>query len=675
MEKNRGSKNGKRVGAKLPGQWSFWLQVVFLAVFTFAIYFATLKNFYNLDDRRIGRNDPLFEQGLGAIPELLTTLYADSEELSYGYRPLARVSYAIEHQFFRGNPYVSHFFNNLFYIIAVLLLFRVLRRLLKDYHPYLPFVIALLFAAHPIHTEVVASLKNRDEIFVLILGLWSLDLFISYAYNPLRKHLVAAIALFILAFFAKKTIGAFFWIIPLSLYFFTPMENRKNIRLTLVLLGTALIAAFVPFFFLPGTSRPLSLIENPLVADPSLVNRIAYAGFTLYYYLRLLIFPHPLLYYYGYNMFPDISPGNVLVIAGILVHAGLLAYAIWKFREKHILSFAILAYLTSIALFANLVNFAPGIIAERFLLMPSIGFCIALGYLLFRLFRLAKPQTRVPATGIAGLVIVTLVILAPYTGKTYTRNFDWRTEYSLMKADMPFLWDSFKGNDQYADAIMKNVNRELAKPVNVLKFIKPLVDEAILHQERASEICPIHPGPYNNLGMIYSRSLKNQDTAIVYFNKALACYPLQEHIRVDNDMLPMIYFNLGMAYESKFEFDRAIGYYRQSLDIDSMAVNPRSKLANAYYMTGNFRKAVELNQQIMQMNPGEPLPYVNIGNYYIFQKDTLNGIRYYEKAVELGAPADASIFLSKYFASRGDLQKANHYQRIANEIKKNQASE
>ena len=132
----------------------------------------------------------------------------------------------------------------------------------------------------------------------------------------------------------------------------------------------------------------------------------------------------------------------------------------------------------------------------------------------------------------------------------------------------------------------------------------------------------------------------------------------------------MTYFNLGMTYEGKGEYARALDNLQKSLAIDSTSVNTRSRMANIYYGMGEFKEAIKLNQDIMLTHPDEALPYVNIGNYYIFQKDTVNGIKFYEKAVELGAPPDASNFLSKYYALKGDIAKANYYRKITEDRQK-----
>lgn len=631
-----------------------------LAIITVGININTVRNYYNLDDFHIAKNNPDFEQGLKAIPRIFITQYSAQEDKSYGYRPLIRSSFAIEYQFFGKNPYISHFFNVVFYLIIILLLYKILRRLLRDYHYLFPFIITLLFAAHPIHTEVVASLKNRDELIMLIFGLLALIQSVKYADTRKNKHIYLAMVYFFLSALSKPTAAAFFFIIPLSLYFFTDLELKPVLKVAGLTALISLVAVFGPFLYLPSHNRSLALLENPLSVQGGFMNHIAYAGFTLYYYLRLLIVPHPLRYYYGYNLFPDINFSNIWVILGIIFHLGLLVYALLMLKKKHILSFGILVYLTSIFLFSNLVKPSPGIIAERFLLVPSLAFCFILAYFIFKLFLQNPVDKKLSGIKMFAILLITGLILIPYSAKTLIRNQQWRTEFSLYKADMPYLYDSYKGNDLYANEIMKNVNKELAKPVNVLKFVEPLVKEAMGHWERAIEILPDASSPYRNLGIIYSRIYKNYDTALVYFNKALKVEP--------DD--PMILFNLGMTYEGKKDYLKALEYLQKSLAIDSTSINTRSRMANVYYGMGEFKQAIKMNQDIMQMAPKESLPYVNIGNYYIFQRDTLNGIRYYEKAVELGAPPDASNFLSRYYQLKGNTTKSNYYKKLAEDLQK-----
>jgi protein O-mannosyl-transferase len=281
MSKTKKVQAAEITARQLSPRTTHLLFILILIIATFGLYGITVKNYYNLDDYHIAKNNPDFEQGISAIPKIFTTLYATEGNLSYGYRPLVRTSFAIEYQFFGKNPYVSHLFNILFYLIGILLLYKILRRLLKDYHQFLPFIITLLFVAHPIHTEVVASLKNRDELFVLIFCLLLLDQSIKYADTLKNRHLYWASAMVLLAFLSKPTTASFFLVIPLSLYFFTSMELKKVLKLSGIIAAAGVIAAFGPFLYLPALERPMSLMENPLAVEGGFINHFAYAGFTL----------------------------------------------------------------------------------------------------------------------------------------------------------------------------------------------------------------------------------------------------------------------------------------------------------------------------------------------------------------------------------------------------------
>ena len=127
------------------------------------IYFNSVFNGYNLDDELVAQNHRLTSNGISAIPEIFRSpYYEDKAGYKYEYRPMVLMSFAIEYSLFGDNPHISHLINLLLYALTCLLLFKVLKKLLDGFNPIFPFIITLLLTAHPIHTEVVASIKNRE---------------------------------------------------------------------------------------------------------------------------------------------------------------------------------------------------------------------------------------------------------------------------------------------------------------------------------------------------------------------------------------------------------------------------------------------------------------------------------------------------------------------------------
>lgn len=128
------------------------------------LYGNTIRNSYSLDDTYVVRNNPKVMKVIAGIPEILTSRYVDEEGNSFGYRPVATTTYAIEHELWGQNPLGSHFINVLLFSVILLLLFKVLSKIFMNTHPLSLLSIVFLFAAYPIHTEAVASLKNRENM-------------------------------------------------------------------------------------------------------------------------------------------------------------------------------------------------------------------------------------------------------------------------------------------------------------------------------------------------------------------------------------------------------------------------------------------------------------------------------------------------------------------------------
>lgn len=231
------------------GKWQ-WLTVFLFSMF---LYFNTLPNGYNIDDTLVTQNHRLTSKGISAIANIFKEpYYKDKAGFAYEYRPIVLVSFAIEHQFFGEKASGSHFFNVLFYGLLCVLLLSVLRQLLQEYSPLVPFIITLLFAAHPIHTEVVASIKNRDELLAVIFSLlaWKATLLFADTDKPKRWLWLPVAALsFLIALLSKQTATTFIIFIPASLLIF---RNVRWYEVTALYLALAVV--MFPVLNLPNIS-------------------------------------------------------------------------------------------------------------------------------------------------------------------------------------------------------------------------------------------------------------------------------------------------------------------------------------------------------------------------------------------------------------------------------------
>jgi len=218
-------KNTQKTSAKPSSFFGKYKWEILILIFSALLYANTIPNDYNMDDELVTRNHRLTAKGISAIPEIFTsTYYKDESGYAYEYRPVVLCSFAIEHQFFGDNAHVSHFFNVLLYALMCLLLFRVLLILKLQISPLLSFAITLLFVVHPAHTEVVASIKNRDELLAFIFVLMSLYSTLKSTYEKKKWPLVFTPVLFVLALLSKMSVFSFVLIIPIVMIFFTDLE-------------------------------------------------------------------------------------------------------------------------------------------------------------------------------------------------------------------------------------------------------------------------------------------------------------------------------------------------------------------------------------------------------------------------------------------------------------------
>ncbi len=93
---------------------------------------------------------------------------------------MVKISFAVEHELFGLSAGGSHFFNIIIYLIGLLLLYEMLLILFSGYDKAIIFYSVVLFTILPIHSEVIASLKNRDILLCFVFCLISVKNILLY---------------------------------------------------------------------------------------------------------------------------------------------------------------------------------------------------------------------------------------------------------------------------------------------------------------------------------------------------------------------------------------------------------------------------------------------------------------------------------------------------------------
>jgi len=611
----------------------------------FVLYSNTFSHGYVLDDFSAIKENNIVRQGFKAIPEIFNTSYRQGYlSVKDGlYRPLSLTTYAIEWELFPDQPGVSHFANAVLYSLTGFLLFQMLAMLFSlqqssktnNLNETIAFLASLLFIAHPLHVEVVANIKSRDEILCFLLVLVSFIYVFKYVAIGGKKYLLVAMLSFFLSLLSKETSITFLALLPLSLHFFSTASLKKNLALTSIFLGTFLTYLLIRNHVLQGAiaDSSVSIADNLLVGAKTLNTHLGTAFYILGLYVKMHFFPHPMSYDYSFNQIEIVGLTNIFSILSILFFICLSSYAVFilykSFKNRtanpfsSIVAFGILFFLITLFLFSNLVLTIGTSMGDRLMYFPSLGFCIVIAALLSKLpaFQpsLDKNNKNIIPFGNLGIGIALLIIL-PFSIKAYARNKDWKDNFTLYAHDVKIVPNSVKAH-YYLGLELIKVQADAEQDPNKKKAF---YEEGILELEKAVAILPTFSSAYTQMGVAFYR-LKNFEKAIENYNKASSLKP-QDAITLNN--IGTVYFEWGKYNEAAEKFSNAI-------QIDSRFVDAYMNLGSVYGTLNNYDKAIESFNSAIKNAPDNARAYYYIAMTYQNKGDKINADKYYKIAASM----------------------------------------
>ncbi|MCB0661483.1 MAG: tetratricopeptide repeat protein [Saprospiraceae bacterium] len=614
--------------------------MVFLVAFL--VYANTLGHDYTQDDAIVIYDNEFTTQGLSGIPDILKYdtfrgffKVEGKDKLVVGgrYRPLTLVMFALEWQIFGRNPFIGHLISVLLYGFTCVLLYWLLLTLFKDYKKQLPLGLfalggALLFTVHPVHTEVVANIKGRDETMALMGSLGALLLLLKGIDGENVKLKGLAILVFFLALFSKENTITFLAIIPLSLWFFRKLTPGKALVATAPFLGAAIVFLLIRGSIIGWSlgEPPMELMNNPFVklqgngfVPFAFGEWLATIIFTLGKYLLLLIFPHPLTHDYYPRHVEIMQFSDWQVLLSLLVYIGLGVFAFLKIGKRNILAFSILYYLITLSIVSNLLFPVGTNMSERFLFMPSVALGIALPFLFVLLERKFQGKNWL----LIGVAIIGLL----FAGKTISRNFVWKDNYTLFTTDVHTSVRSAKLQNAVGGEMI-NAATKVQDPGRKTT----LLQEAITHLDIALEIHPV----YKNAWLLKGNALnylKEYDKAIASYQQALAIDP--DYPEAHNNLL-ITYRDAGRYFgEEKGDIPRALQYLSKAYEKDSTDFETIRLLGVANGIMRNHGEAIRYFTEAVKLQPENADLLFNLGSAYYNAGNAEEGLRWHTKARQL----------------------------------------
>jgi tetratricopeptide (TPR) repeat protein len=607
---------------------NFRTQAYFLAFIGLIFYCNTFSNEYAFDDMMAIVDNDYVQQGISGIPKILTTdayqSYLEhkngSNQLAGGrYRPLSLITFAIEQQFLGvSNPdnpdsqanhaakeatlikdmHFRHFINVMLYLITTVVLFIFLNEIVFPCDSLIPFIAALLFTIHPIHTEVVANVKSLDEILsVLFISLTFIQIF-RYNKSKNLKNLVWSLVCFFLALLSKEYAVTLIVLLPLSFFIFQKESIAGSFIKTLPFLMPLALYLLLRF---SAVSGPAEGAENNIMNNPYLfatgMQKLATELLVMLNYIKLLFLPHPLIADYSYNQIPYTNFSNPLVWASILIYTGLVLLLSFLVVKRHALSFALAIYLLNLALICNILFNIGAPMGERLVFHSSIGFCTIFAYFLVKGTSMLKPTNI--GTGVLVGIMLILVILCGF--KTIDRNKDWKNNNTLFLHDVSLASNSVLVNNDAAAACMSLAKNNVQDTIVRNQWL----EKAISYFTKAISLHPKYSIAYLNRGLCYFNS-GNPDKALTDWDTVRVQSPDQQNLAKYLSIAGKYFMNQAMKNMQSGNPEVAITQFKRAIEATPNAPEIWYNLGIAYMNTGNNEEAKHAFEKTLQLSPKNP---------------------------------------------------------------------
>jgi tetratricopeptide (TPR) repeat protein len=546
------------------------LIALLLAFATLIVFLpATRFNFVVYDDNDYVTQNNFVKHGLTwtDIQWAFTAFHAGN------WHPLTWISHMTDCELFGLNPGAHHFINILFHAANVALLFLLVWRLTKKIWPAA--FIAALFAWHPLHVESVAWIAERKDVLSTFFALLALLSYVKWSKDERRGSSAStgsptlasrlssldyflALFFFALGLLAKPMLVTLPFVLLLLDYWPLKRVSGDRWRLTQVM---PLVVEKIPFFLLTIASCVITFFAQrqgdavASLAKVSLHYRLENAPVAVVNYLLNFFWPANLCAIYP---MPERIPA---LQAGLSIAVLILICAIaWHWRKtKPYLLVGWLWFLGALVPVIGLVQVGGAAMADRYTYIPSIGFFIAVVFLLNDFAQ----KFHVPEKITVGFV---LLFSAACIFVTEIQLQFWRDSETLCRRAIAVT--------QNNDVALVNLGVALADHGRF--------EEALLVYHQAEKIAPDRYQLHNNLGQTLA-FLGRHDESLVEYRKAL-------RLRPD---IAFLHNATGGQLAALGQFEEALKQFSEAGRLNTNYAEPHLETAGVLFKLGRDDEAVD----------------------------------------------------------------------------------
>jgi len=566
-------------------------------------YYNILFNGFTNDDHFLIEKNPNIGSLKGvyliAFEQINKDNIQDSNQAAiraWMYRPSSFFIFYLIGKLFSVTPVAFHLFNIIFHCLNGILLYILCLRLYLTARAAL--FTAIIFAVHPVHTDVVASAITMSEELIVFFGILSFLFLISTIKG---KYFIASI-LFLAALLAKEN-AVMLIAVYFGLFAYLHVQgNSKPWKGKELHVAAAICVPLIIYFamryhvtgaFFRHPQLQQSLIDNPLL-QAGFAERILTSIYLLGKYLALFFYPVNLSADYALASIAPVTsaadPGFIISLLSLLVI--LIIFIFLFIKKRRLEALGIFIFFVGLLPVSNLLFTGATMMAERYLYLPSIGLCMVIGNSLAGFTESQKKTNRVAVYAIVA------VLIAVMSGLCIARNKDWKDDLTLFSRVLQVYPNNLKALHNLSSIYYNRQDYELAIPI-LDKIIQKYPDyynarlhiiiaysqthkinDAINHCENALRLFPNREDLYGLMADLYKET----------GNKAKALFTLKEGINRIPDSY-FLYYRIGLYYFNENNCESAKEYFNNSIRI-SDTPDPHYYLARCYYNQGKGREAL-----------------------------------------------------------------------------------
>ena len=593
------------------------LAIITIVVVTFLAFRPALNNgFTSWDDTAYVNANPSIK---GLSFKHIQTIFTTT--VLYVYTPLTSLFFAIEYFFAHDQPFLYHLDNVLLHLAVTVLIFVFAQRL--GLNVLAAFLAALLFGIHPVHVESVAWVSERKDVLYSLFYMLAILQYWQYVEQRKRADYWGSIIFCFLSMLAKPMALS----LPLILLLIDWMKGRT--------IDKKIFFEKLPHVLIIIPIALITYIEHLRIPTAPLTEAILTWIWTATFYIDKFFLPVDLIPVYSLPQ--PISLTNIAYLNSF-VWLTLIVLLSIRLRKNRWFIFAIMFYVLSMFfLFRVDQVMDKNVVADRFMYLPSLGFCLWFGMAVEQLLSKLR-ERKLFVEG--GLVLAVIFLLLGW--RTHQQTQIWKDSLTLWNyviehnpsAHVAYINRSneYVARQQY-DLALKDINSALSLNAryDLAEHNKGRVFEemgnkglALAQYNKAIDVNPDQGLSYNNRGIIYLEQNQydlalsdfNQAiaitpaTAIYYTNRASAYLKLKKYEEALNDLNQAIYLNpfYALAYCNR-------GVWHLEHDHDELALN-------------DFNQALKLDPHLAKA-------YNNRGNFYLKMQNNKQALADYDQAIAL----------------------------------------